>query len=138
MATTNFCYFRRICEYCSDAIKSICRNRHTYTSSANQDPSFRLSSEDAFTNLFCVIREIIERFDILCSNILYNMSEIFQVVYYIFLERKTPMITCKSNYHIFLYLLSSPSIYPIIGSQNIHIKYSGLNSHKDTNPNTEA
>lgn len=48
------------------------------------------------------------------------------------------MVTSKSNYHIFLYLLNSPSIYPIIGSQIIQTKYIGSKSQRDTKLNTEA
>lgn len=72
------------------------------------------------------------------SEIYHLVSELFQMFEDRFSEWESAMITSKSDYHSFLYLESSPSIYPITGSQRIQTKYIGSKSQRDTKLNIEA
>jgi hypothetical protein len=138
MASANFCSFSIVGYKSTNFLKFICRYGHAYTCATDEYSSLSLSCDDTLTNKPRIIREIIERFFCLWSEINDLVSESFQVFENRFSKWESTMVTSKSNYHSFLYLLSSPSIYPITGSQRIQTKYIGSNSQRDTKPNTEA
>lgn len=138
MASADFCSFSIVRYDGTNLLKFICRYGHAYTCATDEYSPFSLSCDDTFTNKPRIIREIIERLLRFRSEIYHLVSEFFQVLDDRFSKWKSSMVTRKCNYHSFLYLLSSPSIYPITGSQRIQTKYIGSNSQRDTKPNTEA
>ena len=138
MASTNFCHFSITRYYSTNSWKLICSNGHSYTCSTHEYSPLRLRSYNTLTDRFRIIRKIIKSVNTLWSQINYLVSEISQICENGISKWESSVVTSKGNYHSFLYLLSSPSIYPIIGSQRIHTKYIGSKSHKDTKLNIDA